>query len=55
MPRQQIVNEKQKELKNNMNKRQVLEKEIKDGEIIEQENKNKIIKLNELKKNIRRV
>lgn len=49
MPRQQIVNEKQKELKNNMNKRQVLEKEIKDGEIIEQENKNKIIKLNELK------
>ena len=50
MPRQQIVNEKQKELKNNMNKRQVLEKEIKDGEIIEQENKNKIIKLNELKK-----
>lgn len=50
MPRQQIVNEKQKELKNNMNKRQVLEKKIKDGEIIEQENKNKIIKLNELKK-----
>lgn len=49
MPKQQIVNEKQKELKNNMNKRQVLEKEIKDGEIIEQENKNKIIKLNELK------
>ena len=49
MPRQQIVNEKQKELKNNMNKRQVLEKKIKDGEIIEQENKNKIIKLNELK------
>lgn len=49
MPRQQIVNEKQKELKNNMNKRQVLEKEIKDGEIIEQESKNKIIKLNELK------
>lgn len=49
MPRQQIVNEKQKELKNNMNKRQVLEKEIKDGEIIEQENKNKILKLNELK------
>lgn len=49
MPRQQMVNEKQKELKNNMNKRQVLEKEIKDGEIIEQENKNKIIKLNELK------
>ena len=49
MPRQQIVNEKQKELKNNMNKRQVLEKEMKDGEIIEQENKNKIIKLNELK------
>lgn len=49
MPRQQIVNEKQKELKNNMNKRQVLEKEIKNGEIIEQENKNKIIKLNELK------
>ena len=49
MPKQQIVNEKQKELKNNMNKRQVLEKKIKDGEIIEQENKNKIIKLNELK------
>ena len=49
MPKQQIVNEKQKELKNNMDKKQVLEKEIKNGEVIEQENKNKIIKFNELK------
>lgn len=49
MPRQQIVNEKQKELKVNIDKKQALEKEIKNGEIIEQENKNKILKLNELK------
>ena len=33
-----MVVDQQKELKNNMNKRQVLEKKIKDGEIIEQEN-----------------
>ena len=49
LPKQEMLSEKLKELKSNTDKKQNREKDIKEGEKIEEKNKIKLLKINELK------
>ena len=49
LPKQEMLSEKLKELKSNTDKKQNIEKDIKEGEKIEEKNKIKLLKINELK------